>query len=90
MTDTVTASHILVHTQEDAIAIKNKLLEGADFSELAKGSMCPSGASGGVLGTFGRGAMVPEFEAAAFALDINEVSDPIQTPFGWHIIYRSG
>ncbi len=81
------ASHILVETKEEAEAIKAELDGGADFAELAKAkSTGPSGPNGGALGWFGEGAMVPEFEAAVKALKVGEVSDPVQTQFGWHIV----
>lgn len=81
------ASHILLETESDAIEILNKLQNGSDFLELAKTySTGPSGKQGGSLGWFGRGAMVPAFEQAVLLLKVNEVSKPIKTNFGWHII----
>jgi peptidyl-prolyl cis-trans isomerase C len=83
------ASHILVETEEEAIAVKAMLDDGADFAETAKEkSTGPSGPGGGSLGWFGTGAMVPAFEAAAVALEVGAVSDPVQTQFGWHVILR--
>jgi len=88
---TVTASHILVPTLNDAVEVKNKLTEGQDFAVLArKVSKCPSGQNGGALGTFGLGQMVKPFEDASFALSIGAVSEPVQTQFGYHIIHRTG
>ena len=70
--------------------VKTKILEGADFAGLAgEISDCPSGSKGGSLGTFGRGQMVKVFEDVAFGLDVDEVSDIIETEFGFHIIHRS-
>ena len=67
--------------------IQDELNKGADFEELArKYSDCPSAAQGGDLGYFSRGQMVPEFEKAAFALEIGEVSEPVLTEFGYHLI----
>lgn len=91
MTTQISASHILVPSQEDAVALQNKLFEGVSFADLAQAhSLCPSKANGGSLGLFGRGMMVPSFEQAAFDLDVDQVSDPVQTQFGWHLIHRTG
>ena len=81
------ASHILVETETEVEELLLKLKNGADFSELAKTySTGPSGAQGGNLGWFGQGAMVPTFENAVIKLKIDELSVPIQTQFGWHLI----
>jgi len=81
------ASHILVETEEEAQAIKADIEGGADFAATAREkSTGPSGPNGGQLGWFGTGAMVPSFEAAVIALEVGEVSDPVQTQFGWHVI----
>ena len=81
------ASHILVATEEEAKAIKEELDAGADFAATAREkSTGPSGPNGGQLGWFGAGAMVPTFEAAVIALEVGEVSEPVQTDFGWHVI----
>lgn len=85
--ESVKARHILVETEEEADEIISLLDEGEDFQELAKErSTGPSGPQGGDLGFFTRGQMVAPFEEAAFSLDIGEVSDPVQTDFGWHVI----
>ena len=82
------ASHILVETEDEAKAIIAELDKGADFETLAKEkSTGPSGPAGGDLGYFSRGRMVPEFEEAAFALDVGAYTEePVQTQFGWHVI----
>ncbi|MFT5785505.1 MAG: peptidyl-prolyl cis-trans isomerase C [Ascidiaceihabitans sp.] len=81
------AAHILVETEEEALAIKTDLDGGADFATTAKEkSTGPSGPNGGSLGWFGQGAMVPSFEAAVVGLDVGAVSAPVQTNFGWHLI----
>ena len=87
--NTITASHILVPTLDKANEILQQLSEGADFAQLAENhSVCPSSKQGGNLGTFRKGLMVKPFEDAAFSLQLNEVSEPIQTQFGYHIIKR--
>lgn len=84
---TVKASHILVDQEEKAQELLNQIKDGASFEELASGnSSCPSSARGGDLGEFGRGQMVPEFEEAAFALNVGEVSDVVKSQFGYHLI----
>ena len=81
------ASHILVETEEEAAGVIAQLDEGADFAALAKEkSTGPSGPGGGSLGWFGEGRMVAEFETAVKALDPGQVSPPVQTQFGWHVI----
>lgn len=81
------ASHILVETEAEAEALIGELAAGADFAELAaERSIGPSGPNGGQLGWFGAGMMVPSFEEATFALEVGEVSAPVQTQFGWHVI----
>lgn len=81
------AAHILVETEEEAKELVITLEGGADFAELAKEkSTGPSGQSGGVLGWFGLGQMVPEFEQAVVAMDAGGISAPIKTQFGWHVI----
>lgn len=85
----VKASHILVKTKEEADAIVKRLDAGEDFATIAKElSQDPgSGANGGDLGYFGPGQMVPEFEKAAFALEVGQYTkEPVQSQFGWHII----
>ena len=84
----IKASHILLDTEEEAILIIKQLNNDESFEELAKmKSKGPSGPSGGDLGWFGRGQMVPAFENEAFSLALEEISqNPVQTQFGWHII----
>ena len=87
----VRASHILVDNEEHAKQLKLKIeRDEATFEELAKEhSNCPSREKGGDLGFFGRGAMVPPFEKVAFKLDEGELSDPVKTQFGWHLIRKT-
>ena len=97
--ETVTASHILLDTKnitdedklkeakEKILKIKEELDNGADFAKLAEEkSDCPSAKKGGQLGTFGRNEMVKEFTDAVFATDVNGISEPVKTQFGYHII----
>ena len=89
MADKVHCAHILVRSEREARAVLEQLNKGASFSKLAmEKSQCPSGKKGGDLGTFGRGQMVREFELAAFALKKGEISQPVKTKFGWHIVRR--
>jgi peptidyl-prolyl cis-trans isomerase C len=83
----VHARHILVPTEDEAKAIEAELKKGADFATLAKEkSKDPGAADGGDLGYFTKDQMVPEFAEAAFKLDKGQVSVPVHTQFGWHII----
>lgn len=83
----VSAGHILVDTYEEAEALKKRIDNGESFEKLAQlYSKCPSSERGGALGSFGRGQMVKPFENAAFNLHTGEVSEPVKTEFGWHII----
>lgn len=92
MTSMVRASHILVKTEEEATALREKIVNGETAFEDAAAmvSLCPSGANGGDLGFFGKGQMVKPFEDACFSMEVNEVSNPIQTQFGWHLIQLTG
>ncbi len=88
---TVRASHILVEDLEKAQEIYNKIANGADFSlEAKENSTCPSKNKGGDLGNFSRGQMVKEFEDAAFSMNVGDISKPIKTEFGYHIIKLTG
>lgn len=83
----VKAKHILVEKEEDANKIADEIKAGKTFEDAAKEySTCPSKEKGGDLGYFGKGQMVPEFEKAAFEAVIGEVSAPVKTQFGYHLI----
>lgn len=84
----VRARHILVSTKEQAEELRRQLLDGADFATLARehSSDAGSAARGGDLGWFGRGVMVAPFEEAAFSLKVGEISEPVQSSFGYHLI----
>ena len=83
----IRARHILLKTKEEAESILVELSEGADFSQLAsQKSIGPSASNGGDLGFFTRESMVPDFSQVAFALTPGEVSKPVKTKFGWHVI----
>ncbi|MCL2288650.1 MAG: peptidylprolyl isomerase [Candidatus Bathyarchaeota archaeon] len=91
MTNKIHCAHILVKTLTEAQTIKARIDKGESFSEIAKQtSLCPSGKKGGDLGSFGRGQMVKLFETAAFQLEKDQISDPVKTEFGYHIIKRTG
>jgi len=87
-TNEVKAAHILVASEEEAKAIIAELDAGKDFAELAKEKSSDGAAqNGGDLGYFGPGRMVPEFEQAAFALDVGAYTkEPVKSQFGWHVI----
>lgn len=81
------ASHILVETEEEAQALIEEIEGGADFAEVAReNSTGPSGPSGGELGWFIAGQMVPAFDEAVQGMSAGDLSGPVQTEFGWHVI----
>jgi peptidyl-prolyl cis-trans isomerase C len=81
------ARHILVSTEEQAIDIKNKIAEGADFADMAREhSACPSARQGGDLGEFAPGQMVREFNDVCFNDEVGVVHGPVKTQFGYHLI----
>jgi peptidyl-prolyl cis-trans isomerase C len=82
------ARHILVDDESQCQTLIDQLVnEQADFAELARQhSKCPSGRSGGDLGTFGPGQMVPEFDQAVFNGNVDDVQGPIKTQFGYHVL----
>ena len=85
---TVCANHILVPTESDAIKLRSQIKDFNDFKYYARiYSKCPSGRNGGDLGCFGKGQMVKPFENAAFNGNIGEVSDPVKTQFGYHLLW---
>jgi len=86
--ETVEASHILVDSEDKAKEILADIRSGnVSFEDAAKAnSSCPSSEKGGALGEFTRGQMVPEFETAAFAMNAGDISEPVKTQFGYHII----
>ena len=85
---TVCASHILVPTEMDAIKLKSQIKDFDDFKRYAGlYSKCPSGKNGGDLGCFQRGQMVKPFEEAAFNGKVGEVSNPVKTNFGYHLLW---
>lgn len=81
------ARHILVTTKGQCAELKDQIDGGADFAELAaKFSKCPSGKSGGDLGEFGPGQMVPEFDTVVFNEALGVVHGPVKTQFGYHLL----
>ena len=106
MADQISASHILLmyagsersratrskdEAESQIAEIAQQLQGGADFAALAREhSDCGSAQAGGDLGAFGRGQMVKSFEDAAFALNVGDTSEVVETPFGFHIIRRTG
>ncbi len=106
MSNQVRASHILLmyagserstatRSKDDALTqikgIQTEIAGGAEFAVLAQQhSDCPSGKSGGDLGPFGRGQMVKAFEETTFGMEVGGLSDVVETPFGYHLIKRTG
>lgn len=90
MADKIKCSHILVEKQGQALAILDRLKKGEKFADIAKELSLDSGSGkrGGDLGYFGRGKMVKPFETAAFKLAVGEISEPVKTEYGYHIIKR--
>ncbi len=88
----VSAKHILVSSEKEALDLKAKIDNSEiTFEDAAKQySSCPSGSQGGDLGYFPKGMMVKPFEDAAFSADLNKVTNPVQTQFGWHLIKVTG
>ncbi len=81
------ARHILVDSEEKCEQLKQEILDGGDFAEVAKQhSTCPSGQKGGDLGEFGPGQMVKEFDEVVFSADVNTVQGPVKTQFGYHLL----
>jgi peptidyl-prolyl cis-trans isomerase C len=82
-----TARHILVGSNEKCEDLKQQIINGADFAEIAREhSSCPSGQSGGDLGEFGPGQMVQEFDEVVFSAEPNTVQGPVKTQFGYHLL----
>ena len=90
MANKIKCSHILVKKQSEAIEILDKIKKGEKFGKMARQFSTDSGSAkrDGSLGYFGRGKMVKEFENAAFALQAGQISEPIKTQYGYHIIKR--
>lgn len=88
----VEASHILLETEEEAKNVLERVRKGEDFATLAKELSTDkvSGENGGELGYFGRGTMIKEFSDAAFSMNVGDVSEPVQSQFGYHIIKLTG
>lgn len=81
------ARHILVDTSEKCEELKNEIVGGSDFAEVARAhSTCPSGRQGGDLGEFGPGQMVKEFDEVVFSGELNAVHGPVKTQFGYHLL----
>ncbi len=84
---TATARHILVDSEEQCLALKQRITDGEDFADVARAhSSCPSGQAGGDLGSFRKGMMVPEFDQVVFRDELNTVHGPVKTQFGYHLL----
>lgn len=81
------ARHILVNTEAECLRLKGEIEGGSDFADIAKNSSkCPSGKSGGDLGEFSQGQMVPEFDQVVFNEEVGKVHGPVKTQFGYHLL----
>jgi|TARA_B110000211_G_scaffold197443_1_gene226984 peptidyl-prolyl cis-trans isomerase C len=84
---TASARHILVETEDECNALKDKINAGEDFADVAKEhSSCPSKAQGGDLGQFGPGMMVKEFDEVVFSAPVSSLQGPVKTQFGYHLL----
>jgi len=92
MANKIKCSHILVKKQSEALSILDRLKNGEKFGKIAKELSIDSGSAkrDGSLGYFGRGMMVKPFEEVAFKLEIGNISEPVKSEFGYHIIKRLG
>ena len=90
MANKIKCSHILVQKQSEAIVILDKIKQGEKFGKLARELSIDSGSAkrDGNLGYFGRGKMVKEFETTAFSLQVGQISEPVKTQYGYHVIKR--
>ena len=84
------AKHILVKSLNEAVSLRQLILDGTPFESAAmQSSLCPSKAKGGDLGTFQTGQMVKPFEEAVVSMEVGALSQPVQTQFGYHLIKRT-
>ena len=92
MSNKIKCSHILVEKHSEAISLLERIQKGEKFGKLAKEFSLDSGSAkrDGNLGYFGRGKMVKEFEKSAFDLQTGQISEPVKTEYGYHIIKRLG
>ena len=92
MSNKIKCSHILVEKHSEAIILLERIQKGEKFGKLAKEFSIDSGSAkrDGSLGYFGRGKMVKEFEKSAFSLQTDQISEPVKTQYGYHIIKRLG
>ena len=89
MSNKIKCAHILVEKQSQALQLLEDIKSGKKFGAAAKEiSTCPSAKKEGDLGYFTKGMMVKEFEDVAFKLEVGQVSDPVRTQFGYHLIKR--
>ena len=92
MSNKIKCSHILVKKQNEAITVLDRIKNGEKFGKIAKELSLDSGSAkrDGNLGYFSKGKMVKEFESTAFNLQVGQISEPVKTEYGYHIIKRVG